>query len=490
LKTRLALALALLAAAAAALAPTASAAPLQFSFGFADDRFGDNLFTHQNASVRAKWLNRTAQTGARYVRINVYWSLVARSQPANPASPADPACDWGEIDRAVKSADAAGLQVILLPLNAPGWAEGGDRPAGTDLRTGTWKPAPNALQQFARAMASRYSGSFKESLLDQPLPRVSFFEAWNEPNLPNYLNPQWKGKKPVSPNVYRNMLNAVYDGVKSVHGSNKVITAGTSPFGDDPGGRRVRPIYFWRQVLCLNNKLKRSCTQKARFDIFGHNAINSPGDGPRKAASHRDDATPSDMKDLGKVVRAAERAGTAPGPKHPLWSTETWYESFPERKNAFSLKAHAKVMQEAMYVLWKQGVENVIWLQIRDTPYSPKDGSMRTFQTGVYLANEKPKPAVAALRTPFVVEQQGRKPKATFWGIAPAGGGGTATIEQKVGGRWRQVTQIGGLTAGATFVKRARIPGANAKRAVFRARYGQRASAPWKMKLKRKPRSR
>ena len=479
--------------AAAFLAMALSAAPASaarpFDFGFADDRFGDNLFTNANAGVRGKWFSRAEATGARYVRINVYWSLVAKGKPANPASPADPAYDWSEIDRAVESAAGTDLEVILLPLNAPGWAEAGDRPTNDpDLRAGTWKPNPNALRSFSQALASRYSGNFSPGLAQPNLPEVSLFEAWNEPNLRNYLNPQWNGRKPVSPGIYRDLLNAVYEGVKSVDGSNKVITGGTSPFGDDPGGRRVRPIFFWRQVFCLNNKLKRNCTKQAKFDIFGHNAINSPGDGPKKAASHPDDATPSDMKDLTKVVRAAERAGTVNGSRHPIWSTETWYESFPERKNAFSLKGQAKAMQEAMYILWKQGVENVIWLQVRDTPFNPGDGTLLTFQTGVYQANEKPKPAVAALQFPFVSKAKGKKGKATFWGIAPeAGSGGQVVIEQKFGSKWKSVDSAGSVAPGQTYFSKGKVKAKKGK-ATLRARQGSQTSLPWKLKLKRKKR--
>jgi hypothetical protein len=442
----------------ALLAALAVAAPAEaerpFDFGFADDRFADNLFTSSNAEVRNEWFGRAESVNSRYARINVYWSVVTGdSEPANPRDPADPAYDWTEIDNAVTSAAAHDQEVILLTLNAPTWAQGANRPTDGSIRSGTWKPDPAKLEDFAVALATRYSGTYADP--DDPdcglpicpvagpvLPRVDYYEAWNEPNLDNYLEPLWNGKKPVAPDLYRPMLNAVYDGVKSVNPQSKVITGGTSPFGSSPGGDKIWPQYFWREVFCLSPKLKKNpgCTgdEQPRFDIFGHNAINAPGDKPQVEGLHPDDATPSDMGEMRKLLRAAEKANTVGGPgRHAIWSTETWYESNPPEKTknkALSLKAHAQAMADAMYILWKSGAENVIWLQLRDSPYDPNGPALVGFQSGIYFLNEKPKPAVRMLRFPLVADRKGNKPKAVFWGIAPGNGKLQIQVKSKGGG--------------------------------------------------------
>jgi hypothetical protein len=430
----LALAASLLAALTLRPAPAAALSPT-FDFGFADDRNSDNLFTNPSASVRNEWLGKVKNTGARYARINVYWSSVAPQKPTLPANPNDPAYNWTEIDNAVRSAHAQGLEVILLALNAPQWAEPPGRPES--IRAGTWKPNSAAFGTFARTLATRYSGAFIPTNGGGVLPKVNFYEAWNEPNLRNYLNPLWNGKKPNAPILYRSLLNAFYSGVKSVSTANKVITGGTSPFGDPPGGRRMHPIQFWRTVFCLNKKLKQGCSAKSNFDIFGHNAINSPGDGPSKKANHPEDVTPADMKDLGKVLKAAERAGTAPG-QHDFWSTETWYESPPERES-LSLKGQAAAMAEAMYILWKAGGDNVIWLQIRDSKYVPPIHPLLSFQTGVYFFNGKPKPSVQALQFPFVADKKKGSSKVTIWGVAPTSGKLVVQAKAKGKGGFRKV---------------------------------------------------
>lgn len=72
--------------------------------------------------------------------------------------------------------------------SAPDYAEGADRPA--TATPGSWRPDPAAFGAFAEAVARRYSGA-------NGLPRVRYFEAWNEPNLDVYLAPQQRGKSLV-----------------------------------------------------------------------------------------------------------------------------------------------------------------------------------------------------------------------------------------------------------------------------------------------------
>ena len=61
-------------------------------------------------------------------------------------------------------------------------------------------------KKFAEALARRYSGHFRG------LPRVSEFEAWTEPNLTQFLAPQWEKKKKYAPVRYRKMLNLIGQG--------------------------------------------------------------------------------------------------------------------------------------------------------------------------------------------------------------------------------------------------------------------------------------
>jgi aryl-phospho-beta-D-glucosidase BglC (GH1 family) len=170
---------------------------------------------------------RMVSAGAGAALINVNWAGVAPQQPLVPESPADPAYHFATVDQQVRDATVAGLQVILDFAHAPAWAEGPDRPSYVEA--GTWKPDPAAVGDFAEALAARYSGSFSPSLIAPPLPRVRYFEVWNEPNVLIYLTPQWQGRSPASPKLYRQMLNSAYAGIKSAQPNAVVVTAGTAP---------------------------------------------------------------------------------------------------------------------------------------------------------------------------------------------------------------------------------------------------------------------
>lgn len=433
--------------------------------GFADDKFADNLFTNASKEVRRRWLSRASAVNAEFVRINVYWSNVARTKPASPADPGDPAYDWSEIDRAVDSAVEQDLKPILLVLNAPAWAEGANRPSPGKARAGTWMPDAEALGRFGTAISSRYAG------------RVRHYEAWNEPNLVTYVAPQWRNKEPRSPEIYRTMLASFYDGVKATSSRNQVITGGTSPFGEPPGGRKMHPLYFWRKVFCLKGRnLKRTAgckgDSKPSFDIFGTNAINGVGDMPNVHARHPDDVTPADFGSVRRLVRAAERRNTVGGGKrHGLWSTETWYESRPPDPKGLPLKKQAKAMTKSLHILWKQGADAVIFLQLRDSSFDPKTPSLIGFQTGIYFRNERPKPSLRAVRFPFVAERQSAR-KVRVWGKAPRPG--RVVIQRQRGRGWQRVARL--RTRSNVFNEKLNIPGGAKLRAVA----GGTASPSWK----------
>jgi hypothetical protein len=198
----------------------------------------------------AGWADTTAGLGASQVRLDLGWRHIVSGVPANPSDPADPAYDFSALDRAVSLAAARNLGILITFQEAPDYAEeDGGKPNGSSLPDGAWKPEPNALGEFAKAVATRYSGAF------QGLPRVRDFEAWNEGNLNGFLAPQYDGKKLVAPDRYRRMVVAVDQAIDSVHGDNRVVVGSLAPYGDEPGGARTRPLEFLRELFCLNGKL-------------------------------------------------------------------------------------------------------------------------------------------------------------------------------------------------------------------------------------------
>lgn len=419
------LAITVVAAVVAGVATSESSAR-PFTTGFYDPVYFDPAL----AAKRARNLDRTRATGGSIVRLQVIWRGVAETQPLTPRNPADPAYRWGGTDNAVEAAVSRGLPVVLIFQNAPPWAEGSDRPGGPG-RLGTWKPNPDDVADFAAALARRYSGSFVD-LVRGVLPRVKYFEIWNEPNINRHISPQWVRRngqlQQFSAGHYRKMLNAAYRAVKGVRQSNVVISAGTAPYGDPPGGARTPPALFVRELLCLKRSLKpKSCPAPAHFDALAHHPYNHSNP-PGYRAVNRDDVAVADVgQKIGKPLRAAERTNRVlPAGRKELWATEYGWES-----RSISEARQARWLQEGFYRLWQQGVSTVTWFRIVDVKESQAVGFARM---GVYRASGKPKPAQRAYRFMFVTDRTGSR-KVRFWGRAPAAG--RVLIQRRNGGRWR-----------------------------------------------------
>jgi hypothetical protein len=434
--------------------------------------FADGVLGSPDQATRDLWLQRASDARAGLIRINVSWrAMVGPQPPGQAANPADPAYDFSGVDTAVQGAAAHGFDVMLTVLRAPDWAEGPNRP--DTVAPGTWKPDPGALADFGRALATRYSGSFVPPGLSSPLPRVRNFQPWNEPNLSVYLTPQWNDNTAASPQTYRGMLNAFYAAVHAVQPDATVVTAGTAPYGDPRGGQRMRPLVFYRELLCERERhghlKQKSCPDPAEADVVAHHPINTSG-GPHRSAINPDDASTPDLKNVRKLVSFAVRKKTIlpPGP-HPLWVTEFWWSSDPPN-TAIGIPEprHARWIEEALYLFWKQGASVAVMLQIQDSPFDPA-APTSTLQSGLFFADGSPKQAFTAYRFPFVTHRSGKRLAA--WGKAPASG--TLVIERQTGDGWHEVKS---LQVQENQVFQTKLP---RRKATLRARVGDDTSLPW-----------
>ena len=407
----------------------------QFSIGFSDGVFA--------GPQSATWLHRAAAASANVVLINIGW--VAPNTAAKPAgfdalNPASPGYDFTAADAAVKRATADGLRVILQFTGAPAWAEGPHMPA--DATPGTWDPNDRDIEQYAVALAKRYSGHFSDpSDPRHHLPRVWAFQLWNEPNLPDYLEPQWSRGHAVSPVIYRRMLDAFYTGIKSIDPAALVVTAGTGPFGDPPPtGPRMSPALFWRVALCVREtgaeQLRPGyCKTPARFDVLAHHPYSVGA--PSTAALNPDDVSIPDIGKLSAILRVAEHAGTAlPRIHHPIWATETGYNTRPPNPKGIPVLEAARWLDQTLELLWSQGVTLVCLNTIVDQP--PDPSYFVTSQSGVYYLDGQPKPSLAAFRFPLVVTR--KTGEVRVWGRSP--GRGEAKIEVLRDSKWRTVSSL------------------------------------------------
>jgi hypothetical protein len=448
-----------------------------------------DIDSFQNASPadRAIAFQRAKAAGAKYVRLSWSWAAIADGTPSNIDETRDPGWSgyrWAFSDAIIRQAVDAGLTPIFEVTGAPPWAEGPGRPpVSASAPAGTWKPSPTAFGAFAEAAARRYSGSYSDPANPgQALPRVTYWQGWNEPNLSLYLTPQWvrsgKGYTAASPAVYRPLLNAWYAGIKKVSSSNVVITGGTSPFGDlKPGGSRMPPALFDRELFCLRGRKAlrhvRCSNSPVHFDVLAHHPY--PIGPPRRHSPNPDDVVIADFGRLKRPLKVALKDGTvAPRGKKQIWATEFSWESNPPDPGGIPARLEATYMEGAFSELWSEGVGVAGWYNLRDE--SPGQGYAYTLQSGIYLRapsiqNDTPKPSYTAFSFPFTAYVH--KGRTQLWGLAPAPG--LVTVEKKQGSGWRTVVRLNARSGDRMFLGNARL----APKTVVRARQGTSTSLPW-----------
>jgi hypothetical protein len=316
--------------------------------------------------------------GVEVLRVNLYWGdilgVAKRRRPANPRNPADPAYDWSVYDATVRRAQANRIRMVFSILFTPRWA--GARRNRAPRRMAD-------LRNFAIAAAIRYSGRFRPIPDAQPLPAVRYWLAWNEPNNPVFLYPQFRrvGSRYFvwSPRIYSQMCNAIYSGIKAVSRANKIGCGVTAPRGNNSGRNRrpsISPIFFAQGM----NRWR------ARYDAFAHHPYyshrsESPTYRPTKKGS-----TAVQLGNINDLVRVIGRKR--------LWITEYGYQTKPDRVFAVSFAQQARYLAQSFAIARRHPrIDMMLWFLLRD---DPRIGN--GWQSGVYRLNNSRKPSYRAFQ--------------------------------------------------------------------------------------------
>jgi hypothetical protein len=247
---------------------------------------------------------------------------------------------------------------------------------------------------------------------------VRYWQIWNEPNFSAFLTPQAdEAREPVSPEIYRALVNAGYLAVHNVHADNVVVAGGTMPYGKTHNPvHAVSPLLFMRRLLCLSagHRPRRVCTHHVRFDVWAHHPYTA-GD-PQHHAGLSDNISIPDLWKMRVLLEAAEKLGSLRSRgRVRFWVTEFAWDTSPPDPQGVPEKLHARWVSEAMYRMWDQGVSLVTWFFLRDRASGP-------FQSGLYfrgpqgMASDTPKLAVTAFRFPFVAFREPKTKSVWFWG--------------------------------------------------------------------------
>jgi hypothetical protein len=329
---------------------------------------------------------RTLKT--QLIRINLVWGGaggVAKRKPVNPANPADPAYDWSAYDRTVNYAAQYGIKVVFSIVGTPPWANAA---AGVNV-------APRSmldLQRFATAAARRYDGRYAAGD-GRLLPPVRSWLAWNEPNNPAFLRPQYRrvgGRYvPQSPIDYAKICNAIVKGISvTTLGASKVACGVTAPRGNNnPNSSRpsVSPLPFARAMKAGG---------AAGFDAYAHHPYSSsPAETPTtKPAGVR--GQPPTAITLGNFDTLVTELNRLYGKRVRMWITEYGYQTNPPDRIAgvTPSKQAAYLTQAVAFARRHPQIDLFLWFLLRD------EDRLDGWQSGLTTVGGARKPSFNAFR--------------------------------------------------------------------------------------------
>jgi hypothetical protein len=392
----------------------------------------DAELVYGSDALREKTLNAMSHLGVDTVRVTMLWKVVARHahrhhrhfRGNDPST--YPRHAWDRYDRLVEGAAARGIQVYFnITGPGPRWAM--HRAPTKRLRHfHSYKPSVGRFKNFVRAAGKRYDGHHTD-VLGHPIPRVSIWSIWNEPNSPGWLTPQWvrRGhhKIPYAPILYRRLYHAGHDGlVGTGHGGDQILIGETAPLGNTRARTYATPVaarLFIERMLCVTRGGHAYRGRKAKLYHCRHfSPLKATGyahhpytkyKAPTEQTNKKDAITLANLPDLPQILdRAAKNTGHIKAGL-PIWVTEYGYETNPpDPFHGISLEKQAKYINYGNYLAYHDPrVVSVAQLLLRDAPlvrHTPKHSKARyaNYQSGLLFHDGKPKPSLQAYLLPFV----------------------------------------------------------------------------------------
>lgn len=485
----------------------------------------DTLLVYPPAGEVATTMDTLKALGVDRLRVSVYWRLVApsagsRTPPSfKPGGATDPASyppdNWKRYDTIVKLAAARGLALNFnVTGSAPDWAT---EVSPDDEVKEVFYPSPGAFGSFVQAVGTRYSGSYIPPVTTTkkndggvgginlppllggatgttgsttvpgtgpPLPRVSYWSLWNEPNQSHFLAPQWRGanvaggRAEAAPRIYRQIVDAAARGLTaSGHLRDVVLIGETAPKGRESKLLKssLKPLRFIRRLYCVDDSLRplrgnyaralgcptanqRTAFPKAHPSLFyasgfGHHpyALLTP---PSVPSLDRDFVALADLPRLTATL-ATIRSRYGFNGTLPIFYTEFGYQSRPPDPLGYSPAVQAAFLNQSEFLGYASPfVRSYHQFLLRDAAPNTEFPSSSllywsSFQTGIETLGGKRKQAFNAFRMPIWIPGASRRSGGSFrvWGVLrPARNGSTQTAEiqfrPRSGGAYRTVKKV------------------------------------------------
>jgi hypothetical protein len=399
-------------------------------------------------------LDELKKLGIDTIHVYMHWADLApdptsRTKPSFDATDpaAYPAASWAPYDTIVRDVKTEGMGLILdLVPPPPDWASapGAPHPA----KQPEWRPSASEYGQFVDAVGTRYSGHYVPPGGSAPLPRVSQWSIWNEPNLGIELAPEVENHTQieVSGALYRGLVDSAWKALHATgHGQDTILIGELAPAGVSSGVglfNNMPPLRFLRALYCVDSSYRllkgtaaqeRGCpTTSAASKQFpdqnpglfhatgvADHPYTFPGLPPNQAPPDEPDY--AEMAELPKLERTLDTLQRVYGSdtQFPIYSTEYGYQTTPPAPGAGTVSptTAAEYLNWSEYITWKDP-------RIRSyDQYLLADPPSGVFATGLEYANGTQKPGYPAFRMPIfmpVTATQKGKPLEVWGCVRPA----------------------------------------------------------------------
>ena len=467
------------------------------------------LYGKSDEEVAAS-LKKAKELGVDRIRLTAGWSVLAPEADADQrpefdaADPDaytrngwekyDPIGHWQVLDRAVRLAKEAGLEVMIdVGFWAPKWATSGD--PKSERRT--FNIDPGLYADFVKSVVRRYNGDYVPKYgvapppeqqhssdsdivtsvlgslggqqqakassgakpavpkpVGPPLPKVTLWTVWNEPNHLGFIQPQWRrqGSRlvPNSGHIYRSLVHAAYPAIKGIQPDAKILVGATS----STGPRKVRsetdgtpPLAFIRAMACVDAKLRPiSSGPCANFqaipgDGYSHHPYSLLHTPDYSDKRNPDNAGIGDLKRLSKLLDRLAAMRRIDPKVRDLYLTEFGYESNPpDPIKPFSPQEQARFINWSEYLAWKNPrVKAFPQFLLKDMGTVSAEAAARgkreygDWQSGLFFNDGSPKPAASTFPLALHVDctTQSKRKLLVIWGhVRPGSGARGVTLEQ------------------------------------------------------------